>query len=188
MTGVSGKFAVAPPCFKVELEIDLSNEYYLGEVYWEFENSASTTKFTDQAGADLEGIEAITDQSNVMKNTVDMTNINDGQYDNFGVWAGTYMSKGIYTYRACFDPGTYTFTGRDSYGDGWNGGKFSIKDVDSGMYLAKSSGGGNLKSQGVRYDLLALLPDYALSTILTMLASLVDSLVVAEARNPSLST
>jgi len=149
VTGVGNTFSIAPPCFPILLEIDLTNEYYLGEVYWEFENSAATTKFTDTAGNDLVGEVDTVGGSVTTPNTIDMTNINDGQYDNFGVWAGTYWEKGKYTYQACFDPGTYTFTGRDSYGDGWNGGKFSIKDVSSGLFFAKSSGGGTLKNQGV---------------------------------------
>jgi hypothetical protein len=45
--------------------------------------------------------------------------------DTFAV-AGSYANNSTYNVPACLEPGTYTFHATDSYGDGWNGGKFSI--------------------------------------------------------------
>ncbi|GMH70904.1 hypothetical protein TrRE_jg3881, partial [Triparma retinervis] len=138
----SGKFSLGPLCYEIELEVDITDESYPNENYWTFENSADRVSFGTAKGATPN-----TDDFSL--NTIDIHNGVFNEDMDFGVWAGTYGApKGKFVYRACFDPGDYTFLASDSYGDGWNGGKFSIKDVTSDQYLV-SSMGGQLKEKPV---------------------------------------
>ena len=114
------------------------------EDFWEFEDSADRTAFVDSIGTALEG--SVPGSSGTVPTSA-MSGMNNE--NNFGVYPGVYTQQGIYKYKACFDAGNYVFTARDTYGDGWNGGKFSIKDVSSGMYLQDTAGSGKLRDKPV---------------------------------------
>ncbi len=70
--------------------------------------------------------------------------INTGSYANEISWliidsnnesiaggGGTYSNYSTYYTNVCLPSGAYTFQSIDSYGDGWNGGSYSVRDCDN---------------------------------------------------------
>ena len=78
--------------------------------------------------------------------------INTGNYANEISWlivdsddesiaggGGTYSNYSTYYSNVCLPSGNYTFQTIDSYGDGWNGGSYSVRDCDNSILVNNSN-------------------------------------------------
>jgi len=78
--------------------------------------------------------------------------INTGSYANEISWliidsndesiaggGGTYSNFSTYYTNVCLPSGNYTFQTIDSYGDGWNGGSYSVRDCDNSIIVNNSN-------------------------------------------------
>ena len=78
--------------------------------------------------------------------------INTGSYANEISWliidsndesvaggGGTYSNYSTYYTNVCLPTGNYTFQTIDSYGDGWNGGSYSVRDCDNSVIVNNSN-------------------------------------------------
>lgn len=60
---------------------------------------------------------------------------------------GTYSNNSSYNISVCIPPGNYSFQSIDSYGDGWNGGGYTVLECDQNVIanMANPSGSGNIE-------------------------------------------
>lgn len=78
--------------------------------------------------------------------------INTGSYANEISWliidsnnesmaggGGTYSNNSSYYSTVCLSSGIYTFQTIDSYGDGWNGGSYSVRDCENSIIVNNSN-------------------------------------------------
>ena len=56
---------------------------------------------------------------------------------------GTYNNNSNYFNSFCLAQGTYTFQSIDSYGDGWNGGSYSVKDCNNAIIANNTNPSGS---------------------------------------------
>lgn len=60
---------------------------------------------------------------------------------------GTYTNNNNYYSSVCLAPGNYTFQSIDSYGDGWNGGYYYVRDCDNSVIANDSNPSGSGESE-----------------------------------------
>ena len=66
---------------------------------------------------------------------------------------GTYSNNSNYYSSVCLPNGTYTFQSIDSYGDGWNGGYYYVRDCDNAVIANDNNPSGYGESQSFVVDI-----------------------------------
>ena len=69
--------------------------------------------------------------------------IKDSASEAIAGGGGTYNNNSNYFNSFCLAQGTYTFQSIDSYGDGWNGGSYSVKDCNNAIIANNTNPSGS---------------------------------------------
>jgi len=95
---------------------------------WQYENLVATG-LLDESDCDEELI-AIQIHTGTYSNEVSWV-ILDSDGEGIAGGGGTYSNNSNYYTSVCLAVGNYTFQSIDSYGDGWNGGYYYVRDCDN---------------------------------------------------------
>ena len=71
---------------------------------------------------------------------------------------GTYTNNSNYNTSVCLAQGNYTFQSIDSYGDGWNGGYYYVRDCDNSVIANDSSPSGYGETESFVVTACSVLP------------------------------
>jgi len=108
---------------------------------WQYENLLATG-ILDESECDVETV-SVQIHTGSYANEVSWV-ILDADGEGVAGGGGTYNNNSNYYTSVCLQPGSYTFESMDSYGDGWNGGYYYVRDCDNSViaYMNNPSGNG----------------------------------------------
>lgn len=103
---------------------------------WQYDNLVATGLIDDS--------ECNEEEITVQINTGSYANeiswlIIDSNNESIAGGGGTYSNNSSYYSTVCLSSGSYTFQTIDSYGDGWNGGSYSIRDCENSIIVNNSN-------------------------------------------------
>jgi len=106
---------------------------------WQYENLLATGVL-DESDCEEELI-AIQIHTGTYSNEVSWV-ILDSDGEGIAGGGGTYSNNSNYNSSVCIATGNYTFQSIDSYGDGWNGGYYYVRDCDNNVIANDSNPSG----------------------------------------------
>ena len=103
---------------------------------WQYDNLVATGLIDDS--------ECNEEEITVQINTGSYANeiswlIFDSNNESIAGGGGTYSNNSSYYSTVCLSSGSYTFQTIDSYGDGWNGGSYSVRDCENSIIVNNSN-------------------------------------------------
>ena len=103
---------------------------------WQYDNLIAT--------GILDDTECNEEEITIQINTENYANeiswlIVDSDDESIAGGGGTYSNYSTYYSNVCLPSGSYTFQTIDSYGDGWNGGSYSVRDCDNSILVNNSN-------------------------------------------------
>ena len=119
---------------------------------WQYENLLATGVL-DESDCELELI-AVQIHTGTYSNEVSWV-ILDSDGEGIAGGGGTYSNNSNYYSSVCLPHGNYTFQSIDSYGDGWNGGYYYVRDCDNTIIANDSNPSGYGESQSFVVDICA---------------------------------
>jgi|GEM_PF-1241624 len=111
---------------------------------WQYENLLATGVL-DESNCEEELI-AVQIHTGTYSNEVSWV-ILDSDGEGIAGGGGTYSNNSNYYSSVCLVPGNYTFQSIDSYGDGWNGGYYYVRDCDNSVIANDSNPSGYGESE-----------------------------------------
>jgi len=103
---------------------------------WQYDNLVATGLINDSECNDEEIIVQINTGS--YANEISWLII-DSNNESIAGGGGTYSNNSSHSSTVCLSSGSYTFQTIDSYGDGWNGGSYSVRDCENFIIVNNSS-------------------------------------------------
>tara|TARA_B100000795_G_scaffold264096_1_gene244149 strand:+ start:537 stop:2963 length:2427 start_codon:yes stop_codon:yes gene_type:complete len=111
---------------------------------WQYENLIATG-LVDDSSCDEELI-TVQIHTGTYANEVSWVILTQGG-DGVAGGGGTYSDNSDYYTSVCLEQGSYTFESIDSYGDGWNGGYYNVRNCDNVIIANNSNPTGNGASE-----------------------------------------